>query len=287
MPEILCVGLTTVDVTYQLTAQAAAGKKTQAQGATLAFGGPAANAAAAAATLGSDVTLCTTFGQGPLSEFAVAELGAAEVKLVAAESTGQLPISCVTLTPDGGRTVVSANGIGVSPTPPTELAAIASASKVVLVDGYYPDLAMSALTNARAAGATTVIDLGSWKHALTRLLPACTVAIASADFTVPTPDLFEYLLAAGPEFVAVTDGGRDITWQDSSGNSGRIAVPQVAAIDSNGAGDILHGAFASLLAVHGDIVECLTQAAAIASASCTVLGARIPAPAAANLGRRQ
>ena len=48
---------------------------------------------------------------GPLSEFAVAELGAAEVKLVAAESTGQLPISCVTLTPDGGRTVVPANGI--------------------------------------------------------------------------------------------------------------------------------------------------------------------------------
>ena len=38
MPEILCVGLTTpADVTYQLTAQAAAGKKTQAQGATLAL----------------------------------------------------------------------------------------------------------------------------------------------------------------------------------------------------------------------------------------------------------
>ena len=72
------------------------------------------------------------------------------------------------------------------------------------------------------------------------------------------------------EFVAVTDGGRGITWQDSSGNSGPDRCPagcchrfKMAPAASFTGPSHLFWRFA------GDIVECLTQAAAIASASCS------------------
>ncbi|MGA9145992.1 MAG: PfkB family carbohydrate kinase [Candidatus Nanopelagicales bacterium] len=287
MTEILCVGLTTIDITYRTPTVPSAGKKTQATSASLSFGGPAANAAATAAAMGLAVTLCSAVGNGPFADVAVAELAKAEVELLAARSAAQLPISAVTICDDGSRTVVSANGINELPAEPSTLVEVTRSCKVVLVDGHYPELALAALQSARAAGIPTVIDLGSWKDSLPMLLPYCSIAIASADFSVPGSSIYEYLFAAGIEFAAVTNGESEIVWRDAHGAAGHVCVPQVRAIDTNGAGDVLHGAFAAFLSRGAEAVTALEQAAVLASESCTRFGARIPAAAALHFGGRQ
>ena len=282
MPEVLCVGLTTLDVTYYGADLPRLGVKVQAESATLAVGGPAANAALAAAALGADVTLCSAVNGRHAAPLAAEQLRDGRVELLPAQADRSLPISSVFIDSRGERTVVSASDNGSvessgSHRLPDKLEQFASSAGVVLVDGHYPQIAAPALAAARGAGVTTVIDLGSWKAALPELLPLCDVAIASADFAVPHGDMGDYLLAAGVSFVATSHGQDPITWQRQDGTKGSIDIDPVDALDTNGAGDVLHGAFAALVAQGVDEVSALCRAAQIATETCTVRGARVPA----------
>jgi len=272
---VLCVGLTTIDIVYQGVDRFVAGAKTQAQSMSLTTGGPAANAAIAAADLGASVTLCSCTGEDQFGDVARDEFAHHGVHLLAA-SGESVPISTVLIANDGERSVVSANGADNRPGPPAGLTQAAAAAQVVLVDGHYPELARHALAAARAANTPTVIDLGSWKSDLPSLLPLCDVAIASADFAVPEGDVLSVLRDYGVRFVAISHGGDPITWHGSNGDSGSITTKEVDVVATNGAGDVLHGAFAHFFAAGGDPVESLRQAAMFASASCTHWPARIP-----------
>lgn len=283
MPEILCVGLTTADLTYLGATAPRAGGKVEATSASVAVGGPAANAAIAAARMGSEVTLCSAVGAQPLARIARGELQDEGVNLLDAGVACQLPISSVFIDEDGDRSVVSVNGTENTTAVSPELVETAENAKVVLVDGHYPALALAALEAARNADVTTVIDLGSWKAALPSLLPHCNIAIASADFTVPEGDVFDTVMSFGVSLVAVSHGARPIVWRSRDGSTDTIDVPTIEPKATNGAGDILHGAFAHFLACGVSLVDALTKAAELASASCTDTSARIPADVVAQL----
>lgn len=153
---------------------------------------------------------------------------------------------------------------------------------MILIDGHYPDLALDVLAKAAPGTPATVIDLGSWKPWLPDLLPQCQFAISSASFRIPGAESQQAsvaaLLAYGIEFVAFSNGADPIVWHDDRGHTGTIMPNHVAVRSTNGAGDILHGAFALLLARGETPVNALAQAAKIASRSCEQDLARI-APA--------
>jgi len=83
-------------------------------------------------------------------------------------------------------------------------------------------------------------------------------------------------------FVATTRGANSVTWQTADA-TGVVRPPKIDAVDTSGAGDILHGAFAHAVAslskkvgaiTTNDWVSCLTESLAIASFSCQSLGTR-------------
>lgn len=273
--EVLCVGLTTIDLVYTGVDRPIVGVKTQAESASMYTGGPAANAAIAAAALGASTALCTAIDSGPLALMAISELAEHRVQVLTAQ-TDATPISTVLIEPNGERSVVSVNGAQAEPNAPAALTEAATNARVVLVDGHYPSMALPALELACHTDATTLIDLGSWKPWLPTLLPLCNVAIASADFTTPGESAVATLFEYGVEFLAISHGGRAIEWHSQDGTSGRVDVRPVNVISTNGAGDVLHGAFARLIAQGADFVSALEQASRLASASCTHYPARIP-----------
>jgi len=72
---------------------------------------------------------------------------------------------------------------------------------------------------------------------------------------------------------AVTNGAGPIEyWSDD--DKGTIAVPEVSAIDTLGAGDIFHGAFCYFFRRDRDFPQALADAAEVAAASCTRFGTR-------------
>jgi sulfofructose kinase len=84
-------------------------------------------------------------------------------------------------------------------------------------------------------------------------------------------------LSAHNPVVVITLGREGLIWKNASGE-GRIPAFPVETIDSTGAGDVFHGAFAGSLAMGRQWDEILLYSSAAAALSCTRLGARTGIP---------
>jgi sugar/nucleoside kinase (ribokinase family) len=224
----------------------------------------------------------TALGRHPLARLVADELAAHGVAVYDGAPEHELPpaLSSVYVRErDGHRTVVSVNAHGVRAAPPRGLDDLVARAAVVLVDGHHPDLALAAARAARARGVPVVLDAGSWKDVLAELLPFVDLAVCSADFRVPgRTDVAGALRVAGVTAVAVTAGPAPVRWW-YAGADGSTPVPSVAAVDTLGAGDVFHGAFARAVAesVPTDAVRfaaALAFAAEVAARRCVTSGPR-------------
>ena len=93
---------------------------------------------------------------------------------------------------------------------------------------------------------------------------------ATAGATI-LPRRFARSRARTDAFVAVTDGANDMLWLES-GELRRLPAFPVQAVDTLGAGDVFHGAFALALAEGHGIAAAMRFAAAVAAIKCTRFG---------------
>jgi sugar/nucleoside kinase (ribokinase family) len=248
-PRGLFVGLTTLDLIQRVARRPGVNEKVLAQRSDLAAGGPAAVAAVTFAALGGRGVLLSALGPGPLGKLAAAELDRAGVHVRDTWAGGvDLPISAITvLSGTGERSVVSRNAEDMIVAVPTDLPALARDANVVLIDGHHPDLAVAAARAAQASGVPIVLDCGSAKPVYAGLVPLADAAVCSARFAADENEGFDAvastLLVAGAGLVAMTAGAAPVRWRTREA-SGAVEVPPVAARDTLGAGDVLHGAVA-------------------------------------------
>ncbi|MEU3986642.1 PfkB family carbohydrate kinase [Streptomyces sp. NPDC026672] len=277
----LFVGLCTLDVIQLVDHVPGADEKVRARDQVVAAGGPAANAAAVFSHLGGRATLLTVLGGHPLARAARADLTGLGVTVedLAAETDEPPAVSSVLVTAaDGRRAVASTNAARHRPRPPGGLATLVAACDVVELDGHHMELALAAARSAREAGRTTLFDGGSWKPGTHELLPCVDVALCSADFRPPgtetTADVLDFLHDHGVPRAAVSRGGDPLVWSGPEGR-GTVGVPPVRAVDTVGAGDFLHGAFARHWRPDGgDFAGALARAAEVAARSCASFGTR-------------
>ncbi len=303
-PHGVFVGLTTLDLIYSIDGPLLPDQKKRAEHALVVAGGPAANAAVTFVALGGRATLVTCIGAGPLAAAALDDLDRAGVTVVdAADDKGRIPVSSILVQRDTGeRAVVSLNDGAVRPGRGVDLADLDVSGSlddlgvssldgvdVVLADGHHPALAAPLLRAARARGVPTIFDGGSWKPTSADLLAHVDIAVCSADFRVPPamiaadhrdnarpPSTLDAVASLGPEHVAITRGPEPIRWRSPT-SGGSIPVPAVDVVDTLGAGDVFHGAFAHRLvsiAADAPFVDALRYAAAVAAHSCRHFGTR-------------
>ena len=297
-PVGIFVGLSTLDVVHRVERVPKSNEKVTARRQDVSAGGPAANAAVVFAALGGDAVLITALGSDPLAGLISGELTARGVRTIDVTPGDPAPpaISAVAVTEHSGeRSVVSPDAGARSLPPPGELdqeadVILASGADVVLIDGHHPELALAAARAAGRRGIPRLVDAGRWKPVMAELLPMADEVICSADFRWPGtagPDesaaVLRQLPAAGavprrdlstPRLVAVTHGGSPIQWWQGAA-FGVVPVPAVVAVDTLGAGDAMHGAYAFLRTDPDlSVAERLAGAAAIAALRCSVVGPR-------------
>lgn len=272
-----CLGLLTIDVNQRVRRFPQPNEKVAATETFLDFGGPAANAAATAAGLGSASWLATYAGTMPESSFVRMMMDETGVQLVplVASSESTLPVSTVVVSEENGdRTVISSHAL--VPTA-LEIGGPLPNADILLVDGHYMDAAIEATAKARREGTPVLFDGGSYKEGLSGLLPNVDVAVVSNDFHLPGMS-WERLIEFGPKIIARSNGPQPIEVISASQRA-TVDVPEVPVVDTNGAGDALHGALAHYLAQTDDlsfssVVCAIRDAAKLASLSCGFNGAR-------------
>ncbi len=275
----LFFGLTTVDIFNGLPCHPAPNQKIRADWQEVYAGGPAANAAVAYAALGNRSHLCSGVGSHPVGQFVKADLANHNVVLHDYAGDPQRPpvISSIMInTSTGDRCVVSTNTSTFDLRGNMDEAALLEDVSVLLLDGFFSDQALGMLKMAQKMNIPTVLDGGSWKDGTTQLLSYIDYAICSADFSPPdcsSPhEVLAFLGDHGIGRCAVSRGDLPLIVSDS-GVLGSIEVPSVHAVDTLGAGDILHGAFCHFISFE-PFSRSLSQAAALASASCCYRGTR-------------
>ena len=298
-PLGLFVGLSTLDVVHRVRRVPGANEKVTARRQDVAAGGPAANAAVVFAALGGDAVLVTALGSDPLAGFISGELAVRGVRTIDVTPDDPAPpaISAVAVTEHSGeRSVVSPDAGARSLPPPGKLEqlvddVLASGADVMLIDGHHPALALAAARAARRRGVPVLVDAGRWKPVMAELLPMADEVVCSADFRWPgtagpgeSAAVLRQLPTARaglrpdnlptPRLVAVTHGGSPIQWWQG-GRFGSIPVPAVAAVDTLGAGDAMHGAYAFLRTDPVlSVTDRLAGAAAVAALRCSIIGPR-------------
>jgi sugar/nucleoside kinase (ribokinase family) len=284
MASAIFVGLSTIDIVYEVDEFPAANTKICALSQSVYAGGPATNAAIACAHLGreatgSEVTLVTAAGRNALAAVIRDDLARYSVRLVDLnpDFDGEPAISSVSVDKRGHRNVVSANAVRI-PVPAARVDLdLVKRARILMVDGHHMQACQAWAAAARACGAPVVLDGGSWKDGTGELLKSVDTAICSADFRPPgcdcADDVIRFLKDAGVRNIAISNGAAPI--QIFAGEStASITVPQVQAVDTMGAGDILHGAYCFFAAQGLGFLDALTEAARIASASCRYAGTR-------------
>jgi sugar/nucleoside kinase (ribokinase family) len=288
--RVLFVGRTTLDVLYWLDKLPEEDTKVFARQFQAAPGGPALNAAITHSLLGGQAMLVSAVGCGPWAIPVRAELERRGIFLfdLAAETTYETPLTTVLVNAsNSSRTIVNPP---VAPVALRQLGASWDAEMpaswgaippVVLCDGFHLEQALPLLAACRAAGAALCLDGGSWKPGTAELAPLLTAAICSERFVLPGQNvsgisgdpeaIFAWYAASGVAHIAITRGGRPILGWDR-GRRFEIAVDKIAATDTLGAGDVLHGAFCHFFAQNPDFEPALRRASAIATLSCQSLG---------------
>ena len=288
--KALFVGLTTLDLFYQVEHAPRVNQKSVAQDFSLAAGGPATNAAVVFAALQKSsraersevvtANLVTCLGQHSLANLARSDLQACGVTTLdlAPDFAEPPPMSSIWVhAATGDRTVVSLNATRIQAQPESLPADLLQAVGIVLIDGHQMGIGEAIAHQAQQQNIPVVIDGGSWKPGFERVLHYADVVIASANFFPPgtqsQAEVFEYLRSLQIPYIAVTQGARPIVYSDN-GDSGRIDVLRINAVDTLGAGDVFHGAFCHYWLQGNDFKIALGQAAEIAAIACQSFGTR-------------
>lgn len=280
-PVGVFVGLATLDVIHRIAKAPAVNEKITSTAQFVAAGGPAANAAVAFAALGGDAILVTALGDDPVAGLIRADLAAYGVRVVDAVAglRRAVPVSAVSVVEaTGDRSVVSLDAVNSDAPPPDDLADIVAAADVVLVDGHHPLIARAAARHAAQRSTTLVVDAGRWKPVMADIIAHATDMVCSNDFRTPGADDPESTAAAlvrgGVRTVVTTHGGEPVQWW-SDGSSGVVPVPPVRVLDTLGAGDAFHGAYAYYSTRDASsITERIDRSARVAALRCSVVGPR-------------
>lgn len=282
--RVICVGHTAFDRVFRIERIAQPPAKIAATAYFELGGGMAANAAVALAHLGADAHFW-----GPAGDDAVADAMAEDFMRHGVDATNMRRIggrksshSVILVDGRGERLIVGMRGDVLHDAGDWLPVHALHDAGALLADVRWPAGSARALAAARAQGVPSVLDGDTGERdALRRLVGGADYAVFSepgfACFTdaAPLAGLRE-ALAAGARAAVVTRGERGCQWVSANHPDELRHTPAfaAAAVDTTGAGDAFHGAFALCIAEGQALASAIEFASAAAAIKVARLGSR-------------
>lgn len=252
-----------------------------------AGGGPVATGLVAAAKLGESAEYIGVLSDDSAGAFLLSDFGKYNVgvKNTEIKSGYRSFTSVIWLSQESAsRTCVFDKGS----LPPLELKDFMkraiSEAELLMVDGNEMDAAVEAAKFARENGVKVLYDCGGLYQGVERLLRHTDIMIPSEEFAIghtgektaqeAAKKLYELY---SPEVVVVTQGKRGgIIYDGKTIESYPIYPAKV--VDSNGSGDVFHGAFAAGIIKGFDFKKCCHFSSAVSAMKCMGIGSRESVP---------
>jgi sugar/nucleoside kinase (ribokinase family) len=279
--RILCAGGAVQDIIMRVDSFPAPGNKVEASEFLITSGGQAGNAAVAVARLGAKTSYIGALGghnddvaNTIVKTFAGENIDVSRVLRVPGARSS---VSLILIDAAGEKMIATRRNQGLHEAVPADPAAAVAEVDAVMLDNRYSNISLPICLAAKARGIARVLDFDKPTPADDPLLQSCTHVICSADAireSTGLPELPAALARLGASFkgfLAVTNGPEGVYWLDS-GKVRHMDAFKVEAVDTLGAGDTFHGAFAVRLVETNDVVTSMRFAAAAAAIKCTRFG---------------
>jgi sugar/nucleoside kinase (ribokinase family) len=243
--KALFIGQSYIDVTFLADAIPSGDEKTVARQYAVSFGGNAVTAAFACAKLGIAPDLIASVADDWLGRMFIDMAAKYRIPLhhrKVAESSVSF------IMPKGGQRAIvrCRDDHFIHPFPVLNLAGC----RALHVDGHLPDAAIHYAQVCRQTGILTSLDGGGLRantHELLAFIDVAVVAERLCEQMQMSPgEMLGYLKTRGCRIGAVTLGSKGMLWYDETAAERfmpSLNVPPERVIDTNGAGDIFHGAY--------------------------------------------
>ena len=243
--EALFIGQTYIDVTFVADHIPTGDEKGVARDYAISFGGNAVTAAFCCAKLGVVPDLLTSLADDWLGRMFL-DMAAKYQVSVHPRKVKRSSLSFVM--PHGNKRAIlrMRDDKYLHPYPPLNL----EGCRALHLDGHQADAALHYAKRCREANILTSLDGGAVRKNTLDLLALIDVAVISERFCeqlkLSQLAALELLKAKGCRIGGVTLGERGMLWYDEKGTIKEMAalpVPEAKIIDTNGAGDVFHGAY--------------------------------------------
>ena len=287
MAIIVGIGACVMDTLYNLPTYPTEDTKMRATSSKTAGGGPVATGLVAAQKLGENTAYIGVLSDDNGGKFLKSDFEkyGVETNLIEIKSGYSSFSAVLWLCADStSRTCVFDKGN----LPPLKLSnaqksAIKNA-KILMVDGNELNAAVEAAQIAKENGTTVLYDCGGLYDGVENLLRLTDIMIPSEEFALghtgcKTPKdaakcLFEKY---NPQVIVITQGSRGGIIYNGDTFAAYPVFP-VTVVDSNGSGDVFHGAFAAGVVKGFDYKKCCYFSSAVSALKCRGLGARESVP---------
>lgn len=287
MAKIVGIGANVFDTLYTIPTYPTEDTKMRATASKCAGGGPVATGLVAAQKLGEDTAYIGVLSNDSGGQFLKADFEKYGVAtdLIDVKAGYRSFASVLWLCADSAtRTCVFDKG----DLPPlalneTQKQAVKDAT-LLMVDGNELDAAVEAAKIARENGTKVLYDCGGLYEGVARLLALTDIMIPSEEFAMghtgcgtaeeAAKKLYE---TYHPEVVVVTQGKRGGILYDGKTVTAYPIYP-ADVVDSNGSGDVFHGAFAAGVVKGFNFTKCCHFSSAVSALKCMGVGARESVP---------
>ena len=293
MAKIVCVGVAVIDSIFTVPHIPTRPVKVMATGFREVGGGMAATGAVAIRRLGGEAAMWSRVADDDLGRRVIAGLGGEGVGTQTIRRfPGHISTRATVLVDPKGERLLAGFHDHSLPTDPAWLPLNEiSGAGAVLADQHWIEGAAAVLSRAREHNVPGVLDCDLATNPAAKDLVRLAshpilseVALAQLTGETAIEDGLRAAAAAfNPAFIAVTAGANGVAWIEAGGDIQHHPAPVVQVVDTLGAGDVFHGAYALGLAEQMDTFACARFATAAAALKCTRPGGREGAPTRAEV----
>jgi sulfofructose kinase len=286
-PRILCVGMPVRDLTFR-TEVPARGSKENASHFDEICGGNSPNAAIGIVRLGGRASICGPVGDSreTVSRAIFDQLAheGVDIRHLVHMKGLVTPISAILIDPTGERTAVTFRDPELWKVKLPAADALLEDCDAVLTESRCAEFCTDLCVEAIRRNIPVIVDVDRAMSLHEGLLTASTHLVFSAESLQQTAGIADdgealtRIAKLTPSFLAATRGPRGTIWLDEQSELQETEAFPVHTVDTLGAGDIFHGAFALAISEGQELRQALRFASAAAALKCTRFGGAFGAP---------
>lgn len=284
-PQVIGLGQCCLDILGQTNSYPELDQKTELNSLLVQGGGPVATALVTLSRLGVPVAMVGAVGDDEFGKQILDGLVNEKVDCtyLAQISRASSQVAFISVDAEAHRNIFWHRGTASPSIPKSFQTLLSDSVRILHLDGLHLEPAIAAAEMARSLNVVTVLDAGTFRPGMEKLLPLIDHLVVSEKFARQTNDdpemALKQLAGYGAKAITITLGKAGSLSMNTDGQIFRQPAFAVDTVDTTGCGDVFHGGYIYGLLQNWSLPGTVRFAAACAALKTRSLGGRTAIPA--------